>query len=277
MTGTTRLFGVTKDAAAKIKREMQSRLYLESSLGVASNKLVSKIASTVIKPVGLQDVEIGDEKKFVAPLTTSYLPHINQQIRDQLLEFNIQFIREIAEIPLRHLTVAFGRLGLWLHQAANGIDSTPVRAPQAMPNIFEEQTLAEDSNDFLYLRSVLHRLVEKAALQLRQSGRTAKKFSLEIFYSDQKSAFGQQKMSAASNLTNELFLPLESLFWKILTRRTRVRKLSVRFFQLAPAARQLSLFKTATDTKTQHLSPALDEIRSKFGHNAIQLAMVQCH
>ena len=265
MTGTTRLFGATVDAAAKIQREIQTRIRLESTLGVASNKLVSKIASAVIKPIGLQDVAHGMEENFIAPLTVHYLPNINQKIKQQLQDFNIQIIRQIAEISLSHLTVAFGRMGLRLHQASHGIDKTPVRAPQHSPNIFEQQTLAEDSNDFQYLRGVLYSLIEKAARRLRLAQRTTKKLSLEIYYADQKQAFGQKKLPLLSNLEKELFVPAELLLKKILARRTRVRKLAVRFFQLVPASKQMSLFSSVTDSKNYRLSQAVDQIRDKFG------------
>lgn len=273
MTGTTRLFGATKDAAAKVQREIQSRLRLESTLGVASNKLVSKIASAVIKPVSLEDVAHGTEEKFIGPQAVRYLPNIDQKIKQQLLDFNIKIIQEIAAIPLSHLNIAFGRMGIRLHQASHGIDNTPVRTPQRNPNVYEEQTLAEDSNDIQYLRGVLYRLIERAALRLRHNKRSAKKLSLEIYYSDRKNAFGQKTLPAPSNLEKELFVSAELLFKKILTRRTRVRKLAVRFFQLGPAAKQISLFPSASEAKNYQLSQAIDQIRSKLGREAIQLAI----
>ena len=273
MTGTTRLFGPTKDAAAKMQREIQSRLRLESTLGLAGNKLVSKIASAVIKPVSLQDVAPGEERKFIAPLKVDYLPNINSKAKQQMLEFNIRFIKQIAEIPLPQLTTAFGRLGLRLHQASLGIDKTPVHTVQHFPNILEEQTLAEDSNDFGCLRRVLHFLVEKGSLRLRQSHRTAKKFSLQIEYSDHKTAFARKKLFTPINVEKELFNSAELLLKKILTRRTRVRKMAIRLFQLAPASKQLSFFTTTSDLKNERLALAVDQIRGKFGGNAVRVAM----
>ncbi len=273
MTGTTRLFGATKDAGSKIQREIQSQLRLQSTLGIAGNKLVSKIASAVIKPVGLQDIMHGTEEKFIGPLTVNYLPNINYKIKQQLLDFNIQIIRQIAETPIPLLTTAFGKTGLRLHEAAHGIDKTPVRPFQKIPTVAEEQTLAEDSNDYLCLRGVLYHLMEKAAFRLRSTKRAAKKISLEILYSDHKKAFGQQTLDEPSNLEKELFLFGELVLKKILTRRTRVRKISLCFLQLAPASRQMSLFSTNSDVKVNSLTEAVDKIREKFGGDAIQLAL----
>jgi len=273
MTGTTRLFGATKDAAAKVQREIQSNLRLESTAGVASNKLVSKIASAVVKPVSLQDVASGAEKNFIAPLNVNYLPHITPQIKQQLLDFNIQIIRQLAEISLSQLTIAFGRAGLLLHQAALGIDHTPVLPPQQIPNIFEEHTLPEDSNDFYELRGILYRLIERAAFRLRQEQRMAKMLALEIAYSDHKNAYGQKKIPAPANLESTLFPAAETLFNNILKRRTRVRKIAIRLFHLLPETKQLSLLQPEPKRKDERLSQAIDDIRGKFGSNAVQLAM----
>ncbi|MBN2010962.1 hypothetical protein JW960_16555 [candidate division KSB1 bacterium] len=272
MTGTSRLFGATKDAAIKIQREIENRLSLNSTVGVAGNKLVSKIASTIVRPVGVHDVALGDERHFVAPLSVHYLPTITKPVRQQLQELNLKLIREIAELSVQHLTMAFGKKGLWLHQASHGIDNTPVRAPQRIPNVYQEMTLPEDSNDYDYLRHVLYGMTESATLELRNRNRAAKQLSIEIVYSDHKSAFGQRKLRAASNMTHELFDPIDALFQKTLSRRIRVRQISLRLYQLAPAVCQLSLFDTPVDIRHGKLSNAIDLVRDMFGRDAIRFA-----
>ena len=161
MTGTSRLFGLPQDVAHKIQGEIRSNVLLPTSLGIASNKLVSKIASEVIKPGGIEEVDHGNERQFIAPLRVYHLPSIGQPVKKQLLELNIRIIKEIAELTLPHLTMVFGRTGLKLFQAAQGIDPTPVFPPQQLPNIYEQETLADDSNDVFLLRGVLFGLIEK--------------------------------------------------------------------------------------------------------------------
>ncbi len=274
MTGTSRLFGLPQDVAFKIQRAICSTVYLPTSLGIASNKLVSKIASAVIAPGGIEQVPHGTEQTFMAPLKVFHLPAIDQPVKKQLLELNIQFIGEIAELSLSHLTLVFGRTGWKLFQAARGIDYTPVFPPQQFPNIYEQQTLAEDTNDIFLLRAALYRLIEKVGSQLRQSCQTARRVIVEIYYADHREAAGQTRLPIATNLDRELFFTVDQLLKKILTRRIRVRKLAVRYFDLRPVTGQLSLFdKPKSGNTNKNLNRAMDKIRQRFGENAVKFAL----
>jgi len=126
ISGTRRLFGISTDTAMKIQQEILSQLRLPTSLGVASNKMVSKIASEVSAPGGVQEVEWGAERQFIAPLKIHHLPWISQVVKKQLLDLNIRIIEQISDLSIPHLTMIFGRTGLKLHRAANGIDNNPV-------------------------------------------------------------------------------------------------------------------------------------------------------
>jgi len=274
MTGTTRLFGATVDAAAKIQHEIQSRLLLPTCLGVASNKLVSNVAAKVTRPIGIQEVRHGSEQNFIGPLQVHYLPRFNQAIKNQLLELNLQLIKHVAELSLQHLTIVFGREGVKLHQASHGIDHTPVFPPQQVPNIYEQTTLPEDTNDIHLLRGALFQLVEKVGRQLRQASQTARKMMLEIYYADHREAMGQKKLPKTISTDQQLFQIAEELLHKILTRRIRVRKLAIRYFELVPAPKQVSLFDKRTDDKNQNLTRAIDQIRKKFGEEALKFALI---
>ncbi|MDZ7264958.1 MAG: hypothetical protein ONB16_10265 [candidate division KSB1 bacterium] len=275
LTGTTRLFGSPHDAAVKIQREFQSRLQLPTSLGVASNKLVSNMASQVTRPSGIQEVQPGAEPHFISPLPVGFLPVVHQAVKSQLLELNLRLIKHIAALSLQHLTIVFGRTGLKLYQASHAVDPTPVFPPQQLPNIYEQLTLAEDTNDLHLLRGALYQLVEKVGDRLRHSSQAAQRMLLEIYYSDHREAMGQKKLPQATNLDQQLFAVAEQLLTTILTRRIRVRRLAVRYFQLTPAARQISLFDNPVHDKNQHLIRAIDHIRQKFGAESLKLALAK--
>ncbi len=271
MTGTSRLFGVPMDMAVKIQREIGKQLALPTSLGVASNKLVSKIASEVTQPSSIEAVQYGYEQEFIAPLKIYHLPSIGQSVKKQLTELNIQIIRQLAELSLSHLVMAFGKTGWKLFQAARGLDHTPVFPPQHLPNVYEQITLSEDTNDFTLILGALFQLVEKAGRELRDQGLTARKMILEIYYTDHREALSQKRLPAATNLDHELFITAKGLLDKILTRRIRVRRLAVRFFQLKPISAQLSLFDNENEKQSRRrLNQALDELRRKFGEDVIK-------
>ena len=271
VTGVSRLFGVPVDVAMRIQREIRDQLALPTSLGVASNKLVSKIAAEVTRPHTIEQVARGSEKNFVAPLRIYHLPLISSAVKKQLTELNIEIIRQLAELSLSHLIMVFGKVGWKLYQAARGIDYTPVFPPQQLPNIYEQITLPEDTNDLEQIKSALRRLVEAAGGQLRRKNMTARKLILEIYYADHREAGGHFRLPAATNLDGELYAAASRLLDKILSRRVRVRRLAARFFQLKPASGQLSLFRDQKKAvASQRLNQAVDKIREKFGHEIVR-------
>ena len=269
MTGNGKLFGGVKDAAAKAQGEIRERLRLDASVGLASNKLVSKVASGVTRPCGLCDVRHGYEERFLAPLQVGYLPGVKRKVREELLELNVRIIRELAAISASHLQMVFGRTGVLLYQRAHGIDNRPVQPPKRAPEVVETEILAEDSNDYFELRAILFRLLSQGARRLRFKKLCAGRMVIEIRYSDYKEDRGQQRFRA-TNLDMELFPVVTELLEKSLTRRVRVRKLTLRMCDLLAAPRQMALFEEKPDPKNAALILAMDRIRDQYGEDAIR-------
>ncbi|MBN1998302.1 hypothetical protein JW935_12160 [candidate division KSB1 bacterium] len=273
MTGSGRLFGRIKDAAARIQREIRGQLRLESNAGVAGNKLVSKVASDVVfrarERLGLCDVRHGYEEKFLAPLAVGYLPGVSNNVREQLLDLNIRIVRQVAVISSENMQMVFGRFGLLLHQRAHGIDNRPVQPPKRAPEVVTVETLAQDSNDFSLIRGFVFRQLALAAKSLREKGLFAGRLVLEIRYSDYKDDIVQMRVPPTDSET-ELVPVVEGLLQRAVSRRIRVRKMTLRLKDLIPAPRQLSLFDEPKDAKMTALTTAMDKIRDKFGDGAIR-------
>jgi DNA polymerase-4 len=145
ITGTGRLFGPPRDMAWRAQKEIRQRLRLDASLGVAANKMVSRIASKITRPAGLQDVPHGDESSFLSPLPVDLLPGVGARTQEQMEELNVRIIRDLALMRQEHLTLVFGRFGFVLHQRALGIDDTPVYPVRTAPAVVPEQVLADDT------------------------------------------------------------------------------------------------------------------------------------
>ncbi|HYK91884.1 MAG TPA: DNA polymerase IV [Acidobacteriota bacterium] len=272
ITGTDRLFGPPRDTAWRAQKEIRRRLRLDASLGVASNKLVSKIASEVTKPVGLQDVHHGDETSFLSPLPVRLLPGVGSETREQLEELNIRIIRDIAVMKLEHLTLAFGRLGFVLHQRALGIDNTPVYPERAVPAVDQEKVLPEDSNDYERLKGVVFELCERAGEQLRAEKQRAGRMELRVRYSDYREDGGKEKLVSPVQSTAALFARAEPLLERILTRRTRVRSVYLRLTELSHGSVQLELFAGPKPEKQARLESALDILRKRYGTSVLKRA-----
>ncbi len=276
MTGTTRLFGAAKDAAARVQREITTQLRLPATIGVASNKLVSHVAAGIIKPAGVQDVRPGDEAPFLAPLPVRQLPGMGPTVLDQLVEFNIQQIRELADVPLPQLVAVFGAEGARLHERALGIDPTPVYPIATAPILLKEEALGEDSNDYGLLSAHIFRLIERGACHLRSIHSATGEITLHIRYADYREVAQHSRLCPSSSRESRLFAVAQSLLVKILTRRTRVRYVSVRFGDLGPDFEQLLLFPTDNPLREPHpaLCQTIDRLRSRFGEAVVQWGRV---
>ena len=273
VTGTERLWGKAKDAAGRLRREIKEHLRLPGAAGVATNKMVSSIASTIMPSEGVLDVNHGRESAFMAPLKVDVLPGIGPVRREILLkDLNITLVREIAVMDVGDLRLLFGRQAMVIHQRALGIDPTPVYPPRKKPTVSEEILLSGDENDDRKLLGALYALVEKCAYRIREKAMHPRKAGLVLRYADRVEIVRQTRLPRASFRDLDLYTPLEKLFLKACRRRVGVRFMRVWFRDFTPPSSQLSLF-SATFPASEEKAPltlALDRIRERYGDEAVR-------
>jgi len=273
ITGTERLWGRAKDTASHLRREIKGHLRLSGAVGVAGNKMVSSIASKIVRSEGILDVDHGQESSFMAPLKVDVLPGIGHVRRRILLEeLNIALVREIAAMDMGRLKLVFGRQAYVIHQRAFGIDPTPVYPPRIRPTVTEEITLPGDENDDRILLGILYGLVEKCARRLRSRVLFPRKAGLVFRYGDQVEVTRQTTLSHGSFWDFDLYGPLEKIFFKACQRRVGVRFMRVWFWNFSTPSSQLPLFPaTPPDAEKKTLvTHALDRIRERYGDEAIK-------
>lgn len=243
MTGTHRLFGRAVDSADRIQKEIRARLRLAATLGVASNKLVSRVAARVIRPERLYDVFPGSEAPFLSPLEVDLLPGVDLPAREILWEVNIGRVQELAALDVAHLRLLFGKQAWRLYREARGIDPSPVRPPEKTPTIREEETLPEDSNEEAVHREALDRLAMRAAARVRQMRWEAARISVRLCYADGVESTREETLArpvADDFAAREVAV---RLFEKARGRRIQIRHLEIAMADLREAPRQLRLFE----------------------------------
>jgi len=273
VTGTDRLWGKAKDAANRLRREIKEQARLSGTAGVASNKMVSSIASRVIQREGILDVDHGREPSFMAPLKVNVLPGIGPVRRRILLEeLNITLVRQIVALDMGSLKLVFGQQAYVIHQRALGIDLTPVFPPSTEPTVAEEVSLPQDENDDEKLLGVLYGLVEKCSYQLRTRSLLPRKAGITFRYTDQEEVTRHVLFPKPSFWEFDLYAPLEAAFLKACRRRVRVRFMKIWFKDFSAPSAQLSLFVFAPqgEKKKAQVISALDRIREKHGEAFIQ-------
>jgi len=265
ITGTGRLLGPPRDAAWKAQKEIRRQLLLDTSLGIACNKMVSKIASEVTRPAGLRDVPHGNEPSFLSPLPVRLLPGIGPQTEVQLQDLNIRIIGDIAGMKPEHLALAFGRFGFVLYQRARGIDSTPVNPLRAVPVLELEKVLPEDSNDDALLKKILFELCDRAGRQLREKKQRTGRMELRVRYADYGEDGHKLRIQPPMQSSEALYLRAKPVLDLILRRRTRVRSMHLRLADLTFGSVQLDLFADPESDRQSKLEHALDALRRRHG------------
>ena len=276
LTGTSRLFGAAQDAAARIRREIETRLRLRPTVGLATSKLVSRVAARVIRPDGLCDVFPGSEAPFLAPLPVGLLPGARGETRERLLDLNVGRVADLLRFSQAQLLVAFGAQGGRLRCQALGIDASPVRPPEAATAVVVEETLAEDSNEERALLRALFGLCERAGARLRRLEARAGRLRVTLRHSDDVVEHREERLALPVAADLLLFAQARAICERARARRVRVRWIELRCLEVAGAPRQLTLFgpeafdeRASDGGAADSLADAVDRIRGRFGGRAI--------
>lgn len=265
LTGMDKYFGCKK-FSDELRQKVMKESGLPISYGLASNKLISKVATNEIKPNGQIEIPFGNEKTFLEPLSIMKIPGIGKETGYKLLKMGVETVKTLSEIPVKLMNNLLGKNGNELHHRANGIDESPVIPYREQQTISTERTFESDTIDTGFLYRQLVRMTEKIAFELRSQNKLTGCISIKIRYSD----FQTEQKQSVINYTasdDELITKAKELFNALYTRRQLIRLLGVRFLDLIPGTYQINLF---TDTQEQiSLYRAIDSIKKQYGEKYI--------
>lgn len=269
LTGTTRLNGAAVDVADRMRKKIKKDTNVTCAAGLAANRLVSKVATRVVKPGGLCSVINGCEKEFIAPLPVNMLPGIEPLILAQLQQFNLHSISDLIRIPVKTLATVLGPVANEVSKSANGIDETPVRdIVTPAPYVNECISFGDKTNDDQVIAVNLFHIVSCAGAKIRKLGLATCSIKLTITYADGAQSSKCVKLISPVRGDLALYEHCHALLRKINTRRVRLEAMSVYCSELTFPFGQTDLF---SDSQTEeNLMDAIDTIRSSFGKNAIR-------
>jgi DNA polymerase IV len=265
LTGMDKYFG-----CAKYTLELRKKIIKESGLsisyGLASNKLISKVATDEAKPNGQLQIAFGQEKSFLAPLPIEKLPMVGRQTGDLLRRMGVETIHILSQIPIEMMTNLLGKNGIELWRRANGIDETPIHPYHEQKSVGTENTFHNDTIDVGFLHRELVRMTEQIAFELREGNKLTGCVTVKIRYSDFQTTT-RQVIIAYTAADHILLKTAKSLFDKLYDRRLLVRLIGVRFTHLVPGNYQINLFD---DTQQMiKLYQAIDSVKHQFGERML--------
>lgn len=278
-SGTERLFGNTVDLLKKIQTKLLDRYALSSCVGLASNKLLAKVASQKASFQECIHVSNGSEKSFLDPLPVSFLDSLNDSKESShLRNLNIQTIGDLQRVPKRVLTAIFGKKTTKIKQEANGVDLSMVVSVDSLPSIQELIWIHSDENDDDILMGHLHYLIEKASFKLRKQNQQTSKLSFSLYYTDGVHENFQEDLSSGTAWDVDLKPVFEKLFYKACQRRINVRLLKIELLQLQKKGDSqlqfdFSLNNIPERNKKISVLQSLDNIRCKWGLKSIRFGI----
>lgn len=177
-------FGQARSLAEAIRREVLSQTGLTVSAGVASGKMIAKIASDACKPDGLLAVEPGAERTFLAPLPVGRLWGVGPKTQRRLGAFGVATIGDVAALDDARLHELFGSWGLQLRDLACGIDDRRVEPQRETKSISTEETFEYDVRDEDALVALLRAQAIELAGKLQRENAAAQTVGVKIKRAD---------------------------------------------------------------------------------------------
>jgi DNA polymerase-4 len=269
LTGMDKFFGC-RQFTDQLKKRINKESGLPISWGLASNKLISKVATNEVKPNGQLEIPFGNEKGFLAPLSITKIPGVGKETGYKLLKMGVQTVKTLSEIPIEMMENLLGKSGIDLWRKANGIDESPVVPYHEQKSISTETTFQTDTIDMDFLHSQLVRMTEDIAFQLRQQNKLTGCVTVKVRYSNFET-FTKQITIPHTNADHVLLKTAGELFNKLYERRLLIRLVGIRFTHLVPGNYQISLFD---DTQEMiNLYQAIDSVKKRFGEDKIVRAV----
>jgi DNA polymerase-4 len=267
LTGMDKYFDPFK-WTVDLREEIMRTTGLPISFGLASNKLVAKIATNEAKPNSYLQVPTGMERAFLAPLKVNKIPGVGDHMYQSLRTVGIETIDDLARQSVDFLESQFGKYGSELWNKAQGIHTSEVHEYHEAKSISTENTFHENLKDVNELLTELVRQTERVAYELRQDNKMAGCIAVKIRYSDFETT-SRQISIPYTFYDDELILQARELFHK-LWRKEPVRLLGVRLSELTSEAIQTNLFSDVE--KKAELYKAIDEVKNRFGRGSISKA-----
>ncbi len=270
VTGFESIYGSIHQMALNIKQRIKDELRLCASVGMASSKVVAKIASDLSKPDGLLEVASGEEHSFLAPLPIAKLPGIGKKTEGVLRGLGIDTIGKLSITPLSVLKSHFGVSGELLQSYASGIDDRKVELPGAAKSISRETTFGKDTKDRSFLQATLRYLSERIGSELRQQGKQVRCVTLKLRYADFTTITRSHTLTQAGDTDQTIYNTGSQLLNKALAlEKQPVRLIGIGVSNLTQAGRQLAMLDSSAQ-RLEQLSKTIDRIRNKYGFTAIQ-------
>jgi DNA polymerase-4 len=252
-----------------LRQQIIDETGLPISFGLASNKMVAKIATDEAKPNGYLQVPFGKEKEFLAPLPVNKIPGVGEQTFEVLKAMGIKTIGDISIHSKDELEERLGKWGIDLWNKSQGIHTRKVTSYHDAKSVSTENTFNKNTTDINFLMSEIVRMSERIAYELRQDGQVAGCVAIKIRYPDFETT-SRQTTIPYTCADDEIIPVAKELFHKLYKKAQPVRLLGVRLSELTNNTVQTDLFNDLQ--RKADLYKAIDDVKNRFGKYKLKRA-----
>jgi DNA polymerase-4 len=258
--------GAPEQLARHVKTEIRRATGLTCTVGVATGKVVAKVAADAHKPDGVAIIPPGKEASFLAPLPVRSLPGIGPKSAEALNRIGIRRIGDLLDArfdgPLRH---RFGNRLSAVQALARGADHDPVVADRDAKSMSHETTFDEDTGDRVFLERVLREFLSGLAYDLRGQGLASATFTIKLKDSQFRIHTRHRRFPIPLNYDPAMWPHISAALDTLVTPSLRYRLVGLGLTDLVPASEGLF------DQRRDKAVAALDELIAKHGMNVVRL------
>ncbi len=265
LSGMDKFFGCYK-LATELRARIMKETYLPISFALSANKTVSKIGTDQAKPNGQMQINFGNEKSFLAPLSIKKIPMVGNKTYELLRGMGIEKVKTVQDMPMELMQQVLGENGATIWRKANGIDNSPVEQYNERKSVSTEQTFEHDTTDASSLKNMIVSMTEKLAFQLREEQKLTSCITIKIRYSDFNTYTMQMRIPYTA-LDSILIEKAQELFTKLYNKRMMIRLIGIRCSHLIQGTYQFELFDDMT--QQVQLYQAIDKLRRRYGSDAV--------
>jgi DNA polymerase-4 len=274
--GMERIAGIPTEIAVRLRRAARECVGLPLTVGIARTKFLAKVASAVAKPDGLLLVPPEHELAFLHPLPVERIWGIGPATARRLHHRGIATVADLARVPEPALAAMLGRAaGRHLHALANNRDPRPVRQRQRRRSIGSQHALGRSRRSPAEIDTDLVAIVDRVTRRLRAARRVGRTVVLQLRFNDFSRATRSYTLPHPTSQTNTVLAAARSLLAiaQPLIERRGLTLIGVTIANLSNDL-PLQLCLPLDPDNGALLDAALDDIRNRYGPNAITRAIL---
>lgn len=261
------------EIALTIRKAIGQKLKISVSEGIASNKLVSAVASKLTKPAAFNEILPGREREFLHPLPNKWLPGIGPKTSVRLNAAGLAQIRHIAATPLEMLELVLGNQAFSIRQFAHGIDERPlVPAREPQKSFSHQETFASDLTDEEYVEATLRRMADSLFAKVREEGRSVRTLTVKVRYNDMAEDQVGESLLEPTDLETDVYGRLHTMLRAAWKRRVSLRLVSLKLSNVYDGRFRTELpleVSAQRQDARSRLALVIDELRRSRGQSVI--------